>query len=108
MGSSLCFWRDHLGAAPQQLRELLWVVQGLMLEVTQAEAAERGIKYGFIPRFRPFHLGGLVCSSPWDIAGNYMRGLSKNQHHEVIEMLKQGMVEVLNEVLPEYRDQWRD
>lgn len=108
MGSSLCFWRAHLGAAPQQRRELLWVVQGLMLEVTQAEAAERGIKYGFIPRFRPFYLSGPVCSSPWEIARNYMRSLSKINIMKVIEMLKQGMVEVLNEVLPEYRDQWRD
>ena len=63
------FWRAHLGAAPQQLRELLWVVQGLMLEVTQAEAAKKGLEYSFIRLFSPIHLGGFICPtySLWDV-----------------------------------------
>lgn len=107
------FWCAHFDSVPRQLRELLWVVQGLMSESerTLAEAVERGRKYGFIPPFRPFHLGGLICPSPWDIARDYrdyLRSLAKNRHHEVMEVLIRGMDIVLNEVMPEYKDQWRD
>lgn len=102
------FWRAHFNTVPRPLRELLWVVQGLMSERTQAEAVEWGCKHGFIPPFRPFRLGGFICPSPWDIARDYLRILSENRHHEVIDVLKWGMDKVLNEVLPEYKDQWRD
>lgn len=104
------FWRAHFDTVPRQLRELLWVVQGLMSESerTLAEAVKRGHKHGFIPLFRPFHLGGLICPSPWDIARDYLRSLAKKRHHEVMEVLIRGMDIVLNEVMPKYKDQWRD
>lgn len=47
------FWRAHFDSVPRQLRELLWVVQGLMSETTQVEAVEWGAQTWLYPP----HLG---------------------------------------------------
>lgn len=102
------FWRAHFDSVPRQLRELLRVVQGLMSKTTQAEAVEWGREHGYIPPFRPFFIGGIICPSPWDTFRDYLRDLSENRLQKVVEVLEWGMDKVLKEVLPAYKDQWRD